>query len=437
VATVVSSADRRFQSSADECEVIFCGRDYIVNKSFIKKGFRCYALSPALQQNRAAYMNNKSVQKQHRAQMYRSRAGKKNRYKQRQSVPLTGPWRPGYHHHHHGYDSWSDDSWSDDDYRSDDDGYSNNTEKNEDYYDYQDVKNVEVGEADMPDEPPTDVPELDEEAFQGGDEGGGDLGGDDDGGGDDFGGNDLNTVEAYASAGPQRWWKDGGGGSGSAAVRVAPPRRGRSGGKFQDWLERTWWGMSQQAFNEAILGRANPETLPLKTEVFRCNVSELAPDAITLVTQCSVDRLPQFEAQAQAWDGPISVAIFVQSPDTDLPSIADLHTRLVESTSCAMEITLVHALPEDDEAAFSEYERLYPINALRNIAVGHARSDLLFLLDVDFVPCRKLGELCKAQLWTKDVARQAAAGGLTVIPAFEAGLRIGLASTLWGWPVWG
>ena len=36
------------------------------------------------------------------------------------------------------------------------------------------------------------------------------------------------------------------------------------------------------------------------------------------------------------------------------------------------------------------------------------------------------------RLWTEDVARQAAAGGLTVIPAFEAGLRIGPAPTFIG-----
>ena len=55
----------------------------------------------------------------------------------------------------------------------------------------------------------------------------------------------------------------------------------------------------------------------------------------------------------------------------------------------------------------------------RNIAVDHARTDLLLLLDVDFVPCRRLSKLCKTQMWTADVAREAAAGALTVIPAFE------------------
>ena len=280
----------------------------------------------------------------------------------------------------------------------------------------------------------TELPELNEGAFDDEDE---DDGGDDDGG-DDDGGDDMAEVEAYASAGPQRWWKGGGGAAGSTSVRVAPPRA-RTGGKFGDWFERTWWKMSQEAFNSAILGRPNPASLPFKIETFRCDVSKLASNAITLVTQCSVDRLPQLEAQARAWNGPISVAIFVKSPDTDLPSIANLHARLLESTNAAMEITLVHALEDDED--FTEYDTLYPINTLvrpaspramrclalidaafvwqRNIAVDHARTDLLFLLDVDFVPSRKLRKLCKTQLWTADVAQQASSGCLTVVPAFE------------------
>ena len=216
---------------------------------------------------------------------------------------------------------------------------------------------IEVGEDDMPDVE-TELPELNEGAF---DDEDGDDGGDDDGG-DDDGGDDMAEVEAYASAGPQRWWKGGGGAAGSTSVRVAPPRA-RTGGKFGDWFERTWWKMSQEAFNSAILGRPNPASLPFKIETFRCDVSKLASNAITLVTQCSVDRLPQLEAQARAWNGPISVAIFVKSPDTDLPSIANIHARLLETTNAAMEITLVHALPEDDDD-FSEYDTLYPINTL-------------------------------------------------------------------------
>ena len=75
-----------------------------------------------------------------------------------------------------------------------------------------------------------------------------------------------------------------------------------------------------------------------------------------------VEKASRLEAQARAWNGPISVAIFVKSPDTDLPSIANLHARLLESTNAAMEITLVHALEDDED--FAEYDTLYPISTL-------------------------------------------------------------------------
>ena len=260
-----------------------------------------------------------------------------------------GPYGYGYHGSSSSSD-WSDDcGWSSDDYWCDDD-----------CHDYDDCHGeewaIEVGEDDIGPDVETELPELDGGAFDDEDAGGGDDGDDDNG--DD----DMAEVEAYASAGPQRWWKGGGGTAGATSVRVTPPCA-HTGGKFGDWFERTWWKMSQEAFNSAILGRPNPASLPFKIETFRCDVSKLAPNAITLVTQCSVDRLPQLEAQARAWNGPISVAIFVKSPDTDLPSIANIHARLLETTNAAMEITLVHALPEDDDD-FSEYDTLYPINTL-------------------------------------------------------------------------
>ena len=57
--------------------------------------------------------------------------------------------------------------------------------------------------------------------------------------------------------------------------------------------------------------------------------------------------------------------------------------------------------------------------AQRNIATDHARTDLLFLLDVDFVPCRKLRKLVSTEVWTNGIAKHAQAGELTIVPAFE------------------
>ena len=199
-------------------------------------------------------------------------------------------------------------------------------------------------------------------------------------------------------------------------MRVSRPRRPRD--DFGGWFDRTWWSKCAAAFNETILGRKNPEDLAFKTELFRGGTAPLCDHAITLVTQCSVDRIPQLEAQARAWNGAMSVAIFIQAPATDLPAIAELHERLTATgSSLSIEIILVHSLAADGE--FSEYERLYPINTLRNTAVEHARTELLFLVDVDFVPCRRLCKLASTQLWAASVAQHAAAGELTVIPAFE------------------
>ena len=64
----------------------------------------------------------------------------------------------------------------------------------------------------------------------------------------------------------------------------------------------------------------------------------------------------------------------------------------------------------------------------RNIATDHARTDLLFLLDVDFIPCRKLKKLISTDIWTTDVAQRAQAGDLTIVPAFEVASVVGMPS---------
>jgi hypothetical protein len=397
-----------------------------------------YELSPELQKkNTGAWQNNKVVQKAQKTKSYKSRGNNKYQYKNRYDE-YGYYWYPGYYpyyyygygygfHPYYGYGYYDDyyyyDSYSSDDYWSDwssddwdDDGHDHDYH----YDDYpvaieQDTGDVEL-DIEIEDAELQDLADV-EEAVPVDD-------GDDDA--------DAETVEMYASAGPQRWWKgDGGGaGPGSMAQRAPPPRRRSSAKKpFDNWLDQFWQTETKAIFNECVLGRRDPESLPFKVESFRCADDDpkpaLSENAVTLVTQCSVDRMPQLEAQARGWNGPMSVAIYVQEPETDLPAIAALHERLIATcSSLSMEITLVHSLPDaagdgGGGEEFSEYDRLYPINTLRNIATDHARTDLLFLLDVDFVPCRKLKKLISTELWTKAVGSRARAGELTVIPAFE------------------
>ena len=90
---------------------------------------------------------------------------------------------------------------------------------------------------------------------------------------------------------------------------------------------------------------------------------------ITLVTHFSLQRLEAFLAMADAWQGPISAAVFVSEHDA---------------------FTVLHALELTNVALHVVYqelwhsEGLYPINRLRNIAISFARTPFYFHVDVDF-----------------------------------------------------
>lgn len=52
----------------------------------------------------------------------------------------------------------------------------------------------------------------------------------------------------------------------------------------------------------------------------------------------------------------------------------------------------IQELENTKETCNQSYSALYPINALRNLALQQASTELVFLLDVDFVPSNSLGD---------------------------------------------
>jgi hypothetical protein len=54
-----------------------------------------------------------------------------------------------------------------------------------------------------------------------------------------------------------------------------------------------------------------------------------------------------------------------------------------------MTVSLLQSL-EQSSPEFSDYDKLYPINSLRNLALEQATTPLVFSLDADFVPSRRL-----------------------------------------------
>ncbi|CAM6100335.1 unnamed protein product [Calypogeia fissa] len=145
---------------------------------------------------------------------------------------------------------------------------------------------------------------------------------------------------------------------------------------------------------------------------------------ITIVTQTSADRLPALEATCLTWGGAIVVAVHVRLQSeiaTVYDQVKQMHVRVEERPgSCRMDVQLV---TEDGFESEEEALRaLYPVNALRNVALGMAKTQLVFLLDADFKPSPRLHEiLTEDEEKYEDLLRQATQERqLFVVPAFEA-----------------
>jgi len=97
--------------------------------------------------------------------------------------------------------------------------------------------------------------------------------------------------------------------------------------------------------------------------------------------------------------------------------LCGLHARAEAAARCRLDVSVLKGL--EDDADGDPYDALYPINALRNAALGYARTERVLVLDVDFVPSSGLADalvrpVCRG--WTCDPCNDKVA---IVVPAFE------------------
>lgn len=151
----------------------------------------------------------------------------------------------------------------------------------------------------------------------------------------------------------------------------------------------------------------------------------------TLVTQLTVNRLPQLQAQCMSWHGPLSAAVYVHVQQ-DVPSplsrrnafnlqkavktVENFHKAMESNPlACKLDIMLVYELFIEPRATL-----LYPVNVLRNLARLSARTDVLALMDVDMLVSSKiirdLEDPVKSQRIVERCRNNLAA---YVMPAFE------------------
>jgi glycosyltransferase-like protein LARGE len=159
---------------------------------------------------------------------------------------------------------------------------------------------------------------------------------------------------------------------------------------------------STAAVNYHVLPAAFPDHIGLAQKrgvvvEHHCGVATATVSAgCTLVTQLSLDRLPQFEQQATSWKGNISAAVYFPFPSPALNEVCHDSNKMVSALqevaaaydrlmSLDSNRTVTISLLWATEQVGDEYDSAYPINALRNLALRAAKSDLVLLLDVDFV----------------------------------------------------
>ncbi|CAE7526759.1 gnt13, partial [Symbiodinium natans] len=213
-------------------------------------------------------------------------------------------------------------------------------------------------------------------------------------------------VEMYAGGEDDHPGRGPHGGNWKTACPCSPPVPARL--DLAEWFEEHISHAEEEA-RAVVLGRVG--RLPYRREVLLRTGSKVREGpGMCLVTQCSLDRLDRLREQLTSWAGEVSAAVFIDAPPSSDASVAarrgiremcfEAATKLPVGTP-AWTIVLLYRL-EDEHVKCDAYDRLYPVNALRNAALEHARSDLVFLLDVDFVPSRRLHDL----LLGKDAGRQ-------------------------------
>uniref|UniRef100_A0A9J7Z558 LARGE xylosyl- and glucuronyltransferase 1 n=1 Tax=Cyprinus carpio carpio TaxID=630221 RepID=A0A9J7Z558_CYPCA len=110
---------------------------------------------------------------------------------------------------------------------------------------------------------------------------------------------------------------------------------------------------------------------------------------VTLVAQLSMDRLQMLEAICKHWEGPISLALYLSDAE------AQQFLRYAQGSEVLMSRSNVGYHIVYKEGQF------YPVNLLRNVAMGQVNTPYMFLSDIDFLPMYGLYEYLRYHVWTK------------------------------------
>ncbi|KAK9805256.1 hypothetical protein WJX72_009116 [[Myrmecia] bisecta] len=154
------------------------------------------------------------------------------------------------------------------------------------------------------------------------------------------------------------------------------------------------------------------------------------PSQVTLATQLNMDRLDMLRNQCILWAGPLAVVVYAPIWRGRLLSLENqaLNNTAVEELPGQLEgfirraeaggsCTLTMELVSEDLGAWMDLA-LYPFNALRNRALALVQTELVLLLDADFLPSLSLSAALAQPQALAELKRLADARFAVVLPAF-------------------
>lgn len=146
----------------------------------------------------------------------------------------------------------------------------------------------------------------------------------------------------------------------------------------------------------------------------------VSEDAICLFTQLSADRLDMFIKLATSWNSYVSVALYIEDENHIDYFVEKLEGKLNHGLSkgARIDLSLLYAvdLTRKSNSSIHPYDILYPINALRNLALNQCKSQYAFSLDVDFSVSQSTKDTISSHL---DLLKNAKSPLALVVPVFE------------------
>eukprot|EP00890_Picochlorum_soloecismus_P000629 jgi/Picsp_1/1567/NSC_05045-R1_glycosyltransferase-like 1b len=145
---------------------------------------------------------------------------------------------------------------------------------------------------------------------------------------------------------------------------------------------------------------------------------------VTLCTQLDESRLKMLFGQCRSWGGPMSTVVYLATGALGSVDAYNAIVRMKKKIEYVYETVARHGWCDLDVVLQVEHDQpnswSYPYNANRNQAIARAKTRLVLLLDVDFLPSKSLREsLLRKDVWSDLLHATQERREVLVLPAFE------------------